>query len=296
MTRTVLVVGASGLVGNAILQEFRPYFETVGTYCYHPHLSLVHLDLRDQAEVVSVLDSTNPDVILCPAAMPDVELCETNPVLTRQVNVLGLRNLVMAAKSRHVLLIYFSSDYVFDGEQGPYSEDDNCNPLNEYGRQKLDCERIVAAQMNEYLIVRTSGVYGWEKQGKNFVVKLIRKVSAGSAFAVPSDQIITPIYAPDLAHATRKFVADGHRGLFHIAGGRPLPRVEFAYVIANVFDLNRSLISPVLTSSLELHATRPRSAGLRIDKAQALLDFALADPQSGLWTMKKELESQTASA
>ena len=291
MNATVLIVGASGLVGSALAREFSLHSRILGTFCRNAAPDLVHLDLREQAEVRSVIRRVRPNVVLCPAAEPNVELCEIDPVATRRVNVEGLQNLIAATAEVGAFLVYFSTEYVFEGECGPYSEDDACNPLNEYGRQKMECERMIAAQLDRYIIARISGVYDWEKQNKNFVVRLIKCLGSGQTLRVPFDQVITPTYAPNLARVVRLLVEGSHEGLFHLAGSLPLPRTDFARLIADVFDLDASLIMPVRTSELELRATRPRSAGLRIGKIQALLNFPIAGPRDGLEFMKREVNS-----
>jgi dTDP-4-dehydrorhamnose reductase len=294
MNATVLVVGASGLVGSALLREFSQHCRTIGTFCHNAVPDLIHLDLRDCEEVRSVLHSVRPDVVLCPAADPNVEFCEAEPIATRQVNVDGLQNLLAETAEAGALLVYFSSEYVFDGKRGTYSETDACNPLNEYGRQKLECEHRIAAQLDRYIIGRISGVYGWEKQRKNFVVRVIESLMSGQSFQVPCDQMVTPTYAPNLARVAHRLVESGQQGLFHLSGSLPLLRTEFAQLIADVFDLDVSFLRPVPTAKLGLRAVRPLSAGLRIDKVQGLLDFPVAGPREGLEAMRRELNRQFA--
>jgi dTDP-4-dehydrorhamnose reductase len=221
-----------------------------------------------------------------------VELCEIDPISTRRVNVEGLQNLIVVAAEVGAALVYFSSEYVFDGLNGPYSENDACNPLNEYGRQKFECEQMVVAQLNRYIIGRVSGVFNWERRRKNFVVRLIDSLLVGQPVKVPFDQIITPTYAPNLAQGVRQLFEKGQWGLFHMSGSLAMPRTEFAYLIANVFGLNESLIIPTATSELNLHADRPHSAGLKIDKAQALPDFPVFSPRQGLKAMQANRDHQ----
>ncbi len=166
--------------------------------------------------------------------------------------------------------------------------------MNEYGRQKLECEHRIAAQLDRYIIGRISAVYDWEKKKKNFVARFIESLASGQSFKVPSDQVVTPTYAPNLARAVHRLVEGGHQGLFHLSGSLPLLRTEFAQLIAEVFDLDVSLLVPVPTEKQGLRAVRPRSAGLRIDKAQALLDFPVAGPSEGLKAMRSEQYHQLA--
>ena len=175
MSDTVLVVGASGLVGSALFREFKPCVPVIGTYCRSVAPTLIHLDLRDQAEVRSVLRNVRPSVVLCPAAEPNVELCEADPVATGRTNVEGLRNLLVATAEIRALLVYFSSEYVFDGTKGSYSEDDVCAPLNTYGRQKLECERL------QRLNVNTSWRRFGKRSGSSAVRTAPRPYSTSSA-------------------------------------------------------------------------------------------------------------------
>ena len=292
MNSTVLIVGASGLVGSALAREFSLHCRVFGTFCRNALPDLMRLDLRDQSEVRSALRRVRPDVVLCPAAEPNVELCEIDPAATQQVNVNGLQNLIEATAETGAFLVYFSTDYVFDGRCGPYSEDDACKPLNEYGRQKLECEHRIAAQLSRYIIGRISSVYGWEKMKKNFVARLVDSLASGQSFKVPSDQVVTPTYAPDLARVVYQLVEGGHQGLFHLSGSRPMLRTEFAQLAAEVFGLDASLLFSIPTEKLGLRAARPRSAGLRIHKAQALLDFSVAGPIEGLEAMRGKLYHQ----
>ena len=292
MNSRILVVGASGLVGNALMSEFSAHHDTAGTFCKNGHPNLIHMDLRDRQETRSVVLRVRPDMILCSAAEPNVELCEIDPTDTRRINVEGLQNLIGVAAEVGAPLVYFSSEYVFDGRHGPYSENDACGPLNEYGRQKLECEQTMAAQLDRYLIARVSGVYGWENRRKNFVLRFIDSLRSGHPFRVPFDQMITPTYAPNLARCVRRLVENGKWGVMHLSGSQPLLRTEFAHLIAIVFELNASLIIPVATSELDLHAARPSSAGLATGIAQSLLDFPLLSAREGLELMRNTLDRQ----
>lgn len=166
-----------------------------------------------------------------------------------------------------------SSDYIFDGAKGDYSEDDATAPLNVYGQTKLDMEKAVMEANPDALILRTAVVYGPEKQGKNFVYQLCRKLKAGEGMKVMTDQVSSPTYNRDLAKMTRLLVDSGAPGgIYHACGPNQLSRHEFACEAAKALELDVSLIATVTTPELNQKATRPLAAGMRVDKVVSMLD------------------------
>jgi dTDP-4-dehydrorhamnose reductase len=192
---------------------------------------------------------------------------------------------VQAVNEINAKIIFFSSDYVFDGVQGPYSEDDPAHPISEYGNQKLIGEHYIAFHSKNYLIIRTTVVYGWETQGKNFVQRLIKSLRDGERIRVPVDQIGNPTFAPNLAEAVIELATGGETGICNIVGSTLVSRYEFAVTIAKAFDLDPLLIVPVSTEELGQVAQRPLSAGLRVDKAQKILRTSLLGYLEGLRIM-----------
>jgi dTDP-4-dehydrorhamnose reductase len=184
--------------------------------------------------------------------------------------------------------VYFSSDYIFDGLAGPYKEDDPANPICEYGRQKVIAEHYISLNAQDYLIIRTTVVYGWEHQGKNFIYRLLNTLRAGQRLPVPLDQIGNPTYAPNLSEATIKLSLTGARGVYHIVGPERVNRYEFAREAAKVFKLDESLLQPVTTPELQQIAPRPLNLGMAIDKVTAVLNFPLLDYKTGLAIMAEQ--------
>lgn len=260
----------------------------VGTYYSHDVPGLLRLDARDAAAVGALFDVVRPTAIYLPASNPNVDECELRPAETYPTNVVTVANVVDAANAAGAKLVYFSSDYVFDGETGSYREDDPANPTCEYGRQKLIAEHHVAAHARDWLVVRTAVVYGWERQGKNFVYRLRRTLAAGETLRVPVDQVASATYAPSLAAAVVELALAGAQGIFHVAGPEAVGRYELAREAAAVFGLNASLIEPVPTSELGQPARRPLNAGLRVEKAAAMLSTELVGYREGLRAMAAE--------
>lgn len=282
----VLIVGASGQVGHhlALAGELRSIAWS-GTYNTNPQPGLRALDIRDAGAVSSAVRMARPEYILAPAAAAHVDRCEQEPRMAAEVNVLGIGNLVDAANEVGATLVHFSTDYIFDGLDGPYDERAAPNPISRYGLQKLIAEHLVMHRANEALIVRTTVVYGSDPQGKNFVYRLLAALRAGREIAVPEDQIGTPTYAPTLADAVLDLLVAGARGVVNVAGGQLVARDEFARETARVFGEDPALVRPVPTAELGQAARRPLRAGLRCEFTERCLGRELPGYMAGLRRM-----------
>ena len=288
MTRA-LVIGAAGQVGEHLCRTLRKNGQTViGADLIHAAPDILALDIRNREDVNHIIESKHPDVVYLPASMSNVDYCEQHSRESYQVNVVGVENVLRVVNNLDARLVYFSSDYIFDGEDGPYAEDAPANPINEYGRQKLIAEHLIALHARDFLIVRTTVVYGWESQGKNFIFRLLRSLQAGDVVRVPVDQIGTPTFAPDLAEATVELAASSLQGVFHLVGAERVSRYEFARHAARAFGLDESLIQPVQTNELNQLARRPLNAGMKTSKARSVLKTPLIGFQAGLAQMATE--------
>jgi len=268
----VAVIGASGLIGSHILAAAkRRDWKTTGTFCAHPQEGMVPLHMEHPQEITAFLGKHQPDVVFLCAFQAKVDECELHPEQTRYINVEGNRNVIDAAQRAGIRIVYFSSDYVFDGTQGPYRETDSPNPLSEYGRQKLAIEHLLAERSPLNLIIRTTTVYGWEIQEKNFLYQVLRAMKNNKDLPVPTDQIGTPTLAEDLAEASLDLAERNASGIFHIAGPDLLSRFAFAGAITDAFGLPKNHLKPITTSDRKQEAGRPLKSGLLCEKASGLL-------------------------
>lgn len=281
----VLLIGAAGLVGSHIRAALRGR-RALASYHRTPVPNAIALDVTEERQVRHLIARYRPASIVLAAAEAYVERCELEPEATRRLNVDAARTVVEAARDVGATLAVFSSEYVFDGRAGPYAEDDAVRPLNEYGRQKVELEET-ARTMDRHIICRTSGVFGWESAGKNFVCQLIRRLRSGREFDVPSDQVITPTYAPELGRAVVELLDKGETGTFHIVGPRVMTRMEFARLAADAFDLPPGLLRARSTGELGLVAPRPRNCGLRDAKLRRVLGGPLMNLSDALREMRK---------
>jgi len=251
-----LVVGASGLVGSALLRSIGSH--AVGTYRTRQRPGLLKLDASDKSAFEAVLRRVRPDVLFMPASEPNVEWCELHPDQAQELNLAPIRAALRLAGDTRVL--GYSSDYVFDGRQGPYAEDAEPRPLSVYGQVKLELEQLLVAA--GHTVIRTTTVFGFELDPpKNFVLRLTASLRRGDTVLVPNDQVSTPTFADDLAAASVR-VAEAESGLWHVAGPEVMARDEFANRVAEVFGLRSTLIQPVPTSELGQAAARPLRGGL----------------------------------
>jgi dTDP-4-dehydrorhamnose reductase len=280
------VIGASGLVGWNIFQELIKYQRNVvGTYFRYPLDNMIPLDIRSVGDVMKFFENYQPEIIYLPAALTNVDWCEANPESSYQVNVLGTKNIVDAALAFGSKLVFISSDYVFNGQNGPYTEIDLVDPISVYGQHKIISEHHLMLRLEDYLIIRTTVVYGHEPQGKNFVVRLQNRLEKQESIKVPVDQIGTPTLASDLAESIIQLAEKREKGIFNIAGPDLLNRYEFAQTIARVYDLDESLIYPVQTSEMNQLAKRPLLAGLISKKATMALGKKFTRAVDGLSQM-----------
>jgi dTDP-4-dehydrorhamnose reductase len=286
----VLIVGASGFIGSALHSVFGT--DAVGTYCNHPVDGLRLLDMRDAGAVERLVREIQPALIIHPAAQPHVDWCEDHVQESHDINVVGTGNVALAACAVGARYVFFSTDYVFNGDSGPYREDAPPDPPNVYGHHKLEAERLIADTLDDYAIVRVCGVYGFEPLGKNFVMGLLAKGRRGEPMNVPSDQWGNPTYAANLVQAVQELALGPCRGMYHVVGPQYLDRVSFARLACSVFGLDSSFVRPRTTADLGQRARRPLRGGLDTAKVRAVLTTELLAPRDGLELMKQRLHAE----
>lgn len=270
MSDKVLVVGGTGLVGNALVRAWKDKGTEVAAATYHCHASggFLQLDMRSEAQVRALLAAHRPAVVAVPAANPFVDYCELHPAETREVNVAGTLNVARACRDIGARMIFYSSDYVFDGVKGTYTEEDAPSPINEYGRQKAEAEAGVLASDPRNLVLRTSGAYGWQWEPKNFVLQVRAKLAAGQPMRVADGVRYNPTYVENLAAITVALVEAGSGGIFHAVGAEEIERYEFAALAASAFGLDASLIARVTAGEFKAPAARPKQSSLITDKVR----------------------------
>ena len=275
-----LIIGASGQVGGTLAALcVRRKIEVYGTS--RKGQGFLYLDLAAPASIAAAFEKARPETVFLCSAMTHVDNCERDPAAAALVNAAGTAVVADECRKAGAKLVYFSTEYVFDGKAGPYGEDAPVNPVSVYGRTKLEGERA-ALELKGALSVRTTVVYGYNPASKNFIMQLINNQRSGAKMRVPSDQFSNPTYAPELAAAVLDLAAADAAGIYNVVGPDWLSRYEFALKACAAFGFAPDIIEPKLTSELGQAAARPLKAGLKTEKLAAKLGRVLPPVEESL--------------
>jgi dTDP-4-dehydrorhamnose reductase len=260
---TELLVIGGGLLGRAVASVSRKRFRTAVTY--NSHLLEVEGCMTyqmDMTESVDLIRSLKPQYIVLTAAMTNVDGCEIDRPGAWNANAVGPKNVALAARDIGAKLIYVSTDYVFDGERGMYHEDDPTCPINYYGESKLAGESFVQETLDDYAIVRTSVLYGWNPVRLNFVTWAVQELKRGNKINIVNDQYNSPTLSSNLAEMILSLKDE--TGIFHTAGSERINRYDFSLQIARAFKLDESLVIPITSDALSWKARRPKDSSLDV--------------------------------
>ncbi len=295
----ILVTGANGLLGQKLV-ELIPQQKGVhltatgrdqnrnveGSYTY------LSADLTVNNDVEELIRSCKPTHIIHCAAMTQVDDCERNPQACKAINVEATRLVLEKAKNLAVHFLYVSTDFVFDGLSGPYSESDEPNPLSIYGQSKLEAEVLVRNSGLKWSIARTVLVYGVSRDmtRSNIVLWAKKSLEQNKRIKVVTDQWRTPTLVEDLAIGCFSISEGAHEGIFHVSGEEEMSPYELVHKVAEHFGLDKSLIEPVDASIFKEVAKRPPRTGFDISKAKEVLRFQPRSFKEGLETVGTQLE------
>jgi len=284
----VLVVGAAGGLGTVICQHMRAETDwsiaAVTRDRYIVGDTVYAFSTSDKSAWNELLrePSTRPDVIVNAAALTNVDRCERERERAWGDNVDLVVRLVDVCRRHDVRFIQLSTDYVFDGKQGPYAEGATPHPINYYGKTKLAAENECRRYPIRLALVRTMWLYGGKGGRTAFVDWLANELAAGRTVAIAQDEIGNPTLCDDVAQGIRRIIEMDVEGVFNIAGPEILSRLDVAYIVANWVGADPQLIQPVLSSDLRRAALRPLHSGLLTLRAQAILGLRGTPLHQGL--------------
>jgi len=248
----IAITGATGMLGQALCKAF-------AKHSIYP-LSSRQPDVASLHDVRQKISEVKPDWILHTAAFTRVDEAESDPFEAYRVNALGARNLAAVAAENGSRLVYYSTDYVFDGTQKrPYREWDSTNPLNEYGRSKLAGEFFVRSLCPLHLIVRTSWLFG--SKGSHFVDRILQLAQEKESLDVVTDQRGSPTFTSDLAYMTLCLVEGEKTGTYHVTNSGNCSWHELACEIVTLSGLSLQ-VNPIESSAYSTSTRRPANSVL----------------------------------
>lgn len=301
----ILGTGLTGLVGSRIAELLKDKyeFENAGRSS--------GIDILDEQSLLNFFKSSGTDCVIHLAAKADVDGCEKdkdedlrilelknkedqegefkNKKTAWAINVIGVKNVADACERTGKRLIYISTDFVFNGEKDFYTEDDEPDPINWYGKTKYEGEKIVSSSKTPWTILRISYPYRANFAKKDFVRILIDKLNNEERLKMITDQIITPTFVDDLAGVLDYFFQNNTTGVYHATGSDSLSPYDIAMKIAKIFNLDVGLIDKTtLTEFFKERARRPFHLALKNDRIRKL-GIGMKTFEEGLLQIKKEL-------
>lgn len=292
MTR-LLITGVTGLLGSNLVRQAADSYEAIGwsrsctampTGCAVDCVDLANVDITTRR-----LHERRPDVIVHCAAMTDVDRCQREPDVARVMNVEATRTLVRWCAQHEARFVFISTDSVFDGSCGHYSEEDRPAPVNEYARTKLAAEAVVTGYLPDALILRTN-FYGRNfKQKLSLAEWMLEKLARRERFSAFEDVRFNPLLASHLGRIILDLIAHGAKGVFHAAARNECSKCEFAVLIADVFDFDADDVMPASVDDFGFNAQRPKNTTLAVDKISGFLGREMPSVEEGLRSFKQSL-------
>lgn len=282
----LLIPGVSGLLGINLAQETMSEYEVVGIErgkLQNAPFDVIHQDLSDALAIEKILDSQKPNYVINCVALANLEDCEDNPELAKQVNVDLPRQMARACKAKNIPFVHISTDAVFDGESDEfYTEEDKPNPLSVYAKTKLDGEWAVLTENPEALVARVN-FYGWSLNGKRSLAEFFyNNLTNNKSMSGFTDVLFCPMLVNDTARILIKMLKKELKGLYHVVGPQAMSKYQFGVEIARKFRLKESEITPKSVSFSGLIAKRSNNLSLSTRKLSTDLGESLPEFSTGL--------------
>lgn len=290
--KRIFVTGGTGLLGFTLVRTAPKEFEITASYNKNTMITErarpIQVDITDRTRVFDVFDEIRPEVLIHTAAIAKVDYCETHKEEARRVNVTGTANLLDACGKHGTKMIFTSTNAVFDGEHAPYSEEDEPDPINYYGKIKLEAEALVQKRDVKHAVARLMTMYGWNNPGErqNHVTWLLSKLTRGETVHVVDDIYNNHLLVDNCVDALWAIVRLNKAGIYHIAGGDCISTYGLALKTAEVFGLDKTLIKPVKSDFFKFSAPRPKNTCYTTEKMKRELGVTALGIGEGLLFMK----------
>jgi len=297
MDRPILIFGSTGLLGVHLVRTLteRGFFPVALVHNRRARLPegipTYKTPIADPETVKKTMHRYHPAAVINCAAYTDVDGCERDPDRAARVNTIGAENIALGAAEIGAHLVQISTDYVFDGQAGPYDEEAHPHPINVYGKTKHKAETAVRNSPGDTLIIRAASFVGHGSEDHpGFVEQMVATMRNGKRVPAPIDQIANIADVPTLAKGIISAVEKNTTGILHLGSRELISRYDLALLAAEVFGLDTSLVEPVMYDDLKRAANRPLNGGLKVDKAEKALGFSFPTPKETVENLRRAWE------
>ena len=291
MNKNIFITGSGGFVGKNLYKLAKEnLLDVFGVDLSEKQCVDEIVDLTDEIKLRKVLNKIKPAFIVHAAALSNVEKCEDEKDLAYKNNVLPTKILADWAKENNATMVFLSSDYVYDGVKGNFTEEDPINPIQYYGLTKLKSEEIVS-QLKKHIILRSTVIYGWDPDGMNFFMQLFRNQKEKKEMKIPIDQVNNPTHVGDLCELIIKIIkTPGKYGTFVSTGPESMNRYEFGLRLCEYMDWDKTLLKPVETKLFGQIAKRPLNNSTSSGKVCKLFGITFNDLKKNLKIIKNQID------
>jgi len=289
----ILITGARGLLGSNLALMYSPNYDVIATGVNKPNFPFcrnLRVDITQESDL-EIISRENPDMVVNCAAHVNADYCYEHPEDARQLNLSAAINLAKVCKDLGSYFIQLSTDAVFDGEKGDYSETDTARPIHLYGETKLKAEELIQKIGGHYVIIRTT-LYGWNHQDKlslsEWIINQLKRKEKVTAF---TDLFFTPISVTNLGRAISELYKKSYQGVIHLGGSEKISKFDFAKRLAKTFGEDESFIIPFNSENFGFKTKRPKDLSLSTERAKGILRTKLLSVDEGLEELKLLKES-----
>lgn len=301
--KKILVTGSNGLLGQKITEKvlkeggFRLIATAKGENRYPVKEGYVYeeMDILDPQQVKAVMARHRPDAVIHTAAMTNVDTCEVQQEQAYALNVEAVKTLANVCEENNVQLVHLSTDFIFDGEDGPYDEEAAPHPLSYYGETKLLAEEVIKQSKGRWAILRTIIVYGIvsDMSRSNIVLWAKGALEKGQPLTIVNDQWRMPTLAEDLADCCLLAVKHEAQGIYNASGKDMMSIAELVRRVADFWGLDKSLIHEISAATLNQAAKRPKRTGFILDKTMTELHYQPHSFEEGLAILDMQMKKRT---
>ena len=288
MSERVLIIG-KGFLGSHLEKKLKELNNDVFTTGFNTNDNVdFRLDVRNEESITDCIKKIKPNYIINCSANVDSDFLEKNPDIAFSINAEGAKNIAKVSKKYNVRLIHISTDAVFDGEKGSYIEEDLTNPINVYGKSKALGENLVKENSTDYVIVRTN-IFGIDVNGRDFISNIVKNLKNQKQMTGFDDILFTPLEVSNLSEMISEIAKTDYCGIIHLSSDTSISKFQFILQVADIFELDKSLIQKGTSEEVKFVAKRPKNLTLSNNKAKKILRTRIVPLKESLKKLRMDL-------